>query len=197
VVLLVLGGVAAALLLVCVGGVGVLYVSGVLGTGALKVADGDGSGIQIPPILQRGDGNGGGITIPPIVLPEVKPGVQILNDAADILETIKDKPSLDAAQPKLHAVGLRMEQHKPVLATAIFLSKEAPGMPPMIAEQIAASVEKDPKFQPYLVDGKALLADPTFRPAYRRYNKALMAAFGVPGAQEMILREFQIKFAGS
>lgn len=131
-------------------------------------------------------------TVP--ALGQGKQAIGVLNDAARVMETIKDKATLEAARPELQAIGVRLKTQTPLLATTIFLSKEAPGMPREMAEQMAAHVQKDPKFQPYLADANLLLADPEFRPAYRRYNQAMAKVQQVPEANAIVLESLQIKF---
>jgi len=115
--------------------------------------------------------------------------IAIFNDAADVLESIRDKPSLQAAESKLAAIGQRLQPIKPVVTTAIYLGRLAPGIPPQLQGQLEQQVRNDPDFAPHISDGEALAKNGQFRNAYKHYNSALrQAEQRVPGTLTAVSR---------
>jgi hypothetical protein len=112
--------------------------------------------------------------------------VQVLADAADVIATIKDPASLEAAKTKLAALKPRFDAVRPLLTTTVYLSGEFPVPGPQAKAQMAKAARENPEFKPYLADAEKLAADPNFKTTYRRYNESLRSAQKVPGAITVI-----------
>jgi hypothetical protein len=112
--------------------------------------------------------------------------IQVLMEAADVIATIKDPASLEAAKPKLAALKPRFEAVRPLLTTTVYLSGEFPVPDPRAKAQMAKAARENPEFRPYLAEAEKLAADPNFKTTYRRYNDSLRRAQSVPGAITVI-----------
>jgi len=120
--------------------------------------------------------------------------IQVLNDAAEVLEGINDQQTLEAAKPKMEAFGKRLQPHKPVITTAVYLGGLAPGVPPQMQRSLRDQVRRDSKFAPYRSDGEALAKNRDFRRAYQRYNRAFRSAQQVPGAFKMVTEKLNVRW---
>lgn len=130
----------------------------------------------------------GAPVLPGPAVAQTRPAVKVMAEVADVIGTIRDKASLEAARPRLKALEPRFQEHQPVLVAAAYLSGQAiPGLNPKMAAELAKQVEHDPEFQPYLPEARAVLADPAFLPTQRRYVAALRQAAAVPGGAEAVL----------
>jgi hypothetical protein len=118
--------------------------------------------------------------------------IEVLSEAADVIETIKDPASLQAARPKLAALKGRFARIRPLLTTAVYISGEFPLPDPKAKAEMARQARANPEFKPFLAPAEALIRDPRFRKTYRRYNRAVRQAQRVPGASTAISENLQM-----
>ena len=85
--------------------------------------------------------------------------IAVMAEAADIVETIKDPQSLQAADSKLRALQIRFARVRPVLTTAVYISGEFPAPDPSLKAQMAEQARANPEFQPYLPQAESLARD--------------------------------------
>jgi len=121
-----------------------------------------------------------------------KEAIRLLDEAAALIETVKDGESRRAAYEPAAALGKRALPYVPVLQTAMFLSGEAADRPRDVQANIKRAAETGDDYKKYRTEARAVLADPAFLPAFRRYKGAIATAIKVEDAESLILRPLQI-----
>lgn len=125
------------------------------------------------------------------VAPASNGAIATLNKTAEILESVTDAASAARAKPRLAALKTSIQQARPVWVTACYLCGELPITDPRVKADLARAARTDPKFKPHLNQAEALVANPQFRPAFRRYRQALDRIRTVPGG-ENLAREYLV-----